>query len=70
MISKPESLNDAPADPYAVERHFADIAPASSGSRLSAADIRARGAADGMWRKVEEDLAKIDRADLGGTANG
>jgi hypothetical protein len=69
MTSKPEFLNDGSPDPYAIERHFADVAPATSSGRPSAADIRAREAADGMWRKVEEDLAKIDRADMGEMAD-
>jgi hypothetical protein len=37
-------------------RHFADI---------NAADATAWGAADTMWQKVEEDLAKMDRVEIG-----
>ena len=47
-----------------VERHFGDIAPEySAGSSANAMHARARGAADRMWQKVEEDLEKIDRVE-------
>jgi hypothetical protein len=51
-------------DAYAVNRHFGGIAPAYSGERANAADATTRGAADLMWQKVEEDLEKIDRAEI------
>ena len=62
MTIKAENLNPAELDPYAVQRHFADFAPASSGS--SALGSRTRGAADQMWQQVEEDLEKMDRAEI------
>ena len=33
-----------------------------SADARSAANVKAQGAADRMWRKVEEDLDQIDRA--------
>jgi hypothetical protein len=60
MTIKAERLNGA--DPYAIDRHFADFAPVSSAS--SAVASRTRGAADRMWQRVEEDLEKMDRADI------
>ena len=61
MIGTAENSQAPAADPYAVDRHSGDVAPGYSGD--SAADSMARGAADTMWRKVEEDLEKIDRVD-------
>ena len=50
-----------------VDRHFGDIAPAYSAvcsdAPLNGVHAKARGAADRMWRKVEEDLDKLDMAD-------
>jgi hypothetical protein len=67
MGSKAQNLSGRPVDAYAIDRHFADIAPSYAGGGGNAADARARGAADGMWQKVEEDLAKIDEAELSET---
>ena len=49
-------------DPYTVDRHFGDIGPVYADTRPNAAHSKARGAADRMWQKVEEDLEQIDRA--------
>ena len=57
MTGKADNLNGFAADPYAVRRYFGDIAPAYSGT--NAANVRARGAADRMWLKVEEDIQKM-----------
>ena len=64
MASKARSSNKASLDPYVVDRHFGDIAPSYSGSRGNAAGLRASGAADLMWQKVEDDLDRMDRAEI------
>ena len=43
-------------------QHQGDIATSYADASPNAADARARGAADRMWQKVEEDLEQIDRA--------
>jgi len=62
-----DGMNQPDIDAYAVERHFGDIAPAYStvysDAPPNAVHAKARGAADRMWRKVEEDLDKLDMAD-------
>jgi hypothetical protein len=57
------------AQAYDVERQFGDIAPvhADGSARPTAADMKARGAADRMWQKVEEDLDCIDQTDRAGS---
>lgn len=65
MTSKAENFSGPGGDPYAVERHFGDIAPAFSAADSNAADSLALGAADRMWQKVEDDLDRIDRAETG-----
>jgi hypothetical protein len=50
------------ADPYAVDRHFGDIGPVYADARPNAASAKARGAADRMWKKVADDLERIDEA--------
>ena len=45
-------------------RHHGDIATSYGDASPNAADVRARGAADRMWQKVEDDLEQIDRAPL------
>ena len=44
-------------------QHQGDIATSYADANPNAADARARGAADRMWQKVEEDLEQIDRID-------
>jgi len=68
MTSKTEDFDAFDgADAYEVERHFGDIAPVHSeagpGVAATAADAKARGAADRMWQKVEEDLDRVDNID-------
>ncbi len=37
------------------------LARDAAGAASTAADVRARGAADLMWQKVEDDLERIDQ---------
>jgi hypothetical protein len=60
MSTRTENFNRS--DPYSIDRQFADIAPAFADS--SGTGSTARGAADRMWDKVEEDLEKIDQTDI------
>jgi hypothetical protein len=39
------------------------LAPVDAGAASTAADVRARGAADLMWQKVEHDLEQIEQID-------
>ena len=58
------NVDDFASEGGSVERRFGDIAPDYSAiGSANAVQARARGAADRMWRKVEEDLDKIDRVD-------
>lgn len=65
MTGDTDDFDSVPgADIGAVERHFGDIAPEySAAGSANAMHARARGAADRMWQKVEEDLARIDRVE-------
>jgi hypothetical protein len=62
MTSRTENSNGSSR--HLIGRHFTGIAPDYSGERPSAADVRARGAADSMWQKVEDDLEKLDRVEI------
>jgi hypothetical protein len=64
MTSKTDDFDAANgAEAYEIERQFGDIAPVHSDVAPTAADAKARGAADHMWQKVEEDLDRIDHID-------
>jgi hypothetical protein len=57
------------ARPDQLIRRFGDLAPVYADGRSNAIGARTRKAADRMWKKVAEDLARIDGADLGGARN-
>ena len=71
MTSKAEDFYAVDgAAAYDVERQFGDIAPAHADIAPTAAEAKARGAADRMWQKVEEDLDRIDQAETGEANHG
>ena len=46
----------------ASDRHGDDIGPLYADATPSAANLKARGAADRMWNKVRKDLERIDQS--------
>lgn len=70
MTGQSDAIDDViqdDVDDNEVERHFGDIAPVysplDSNAPLNAVHVKARGAAEGMWRKVKEDLEQLDQPD-------
>ena len=57
-----DGMNGTGAPAAAGDSHLADIGPMYADARPSAANLKARGAADRMWNKVRKDLERIDRA--------
>ena len=63
MASNSHEMNGTGGAAGAGGRHAPDMGPMYADAGSSAANLKARGAADRMWQKVEEDLERIDLAE-------
>lgn len=64
MTSRSEDFGAAASSGASGAGHRGDHAATFADGSADAAHVRASGAADRMWQKVEEDLEQIERAPM------